>query len=173
MNVLLIDADLRRPSVHKVFKLPNEEGLGDYLRQRNEVLELPHKSRITEDDLFGPDSNIDVITAGKHISNPSEVLGGKRLKAMIEDARGKYDAIIVDTPPVLAVTDTLLISEVCDAVLLVGRINQTDRFSLRRAMDELNRVDTPVLGLVVNDMGPRDGYSAYYGSGYYGNYEGY
>ena len=173
MNVLLIDADLRRPSVHKVFKLPNEEGLGDYLRQRNEVLELPHKSRITKDDLFGPDSNIDVITAGTHISNPSEVLGGKRLKAMIEEARGKYDAIIVDTPPVLAVTDTLLISEVCDAVLLVGRINQTDRFSLRRAMDELNRVDTPVLGLVVNDMGPRDGYSAYYGSGYYGNYEGY
>ena len=172
MNVLLIDADLRRPSVHKVFELPNEHGLGDYLRQRTDVLELPHKNRI-KDPEFGADSNIDVITAGTRISNPSEVLGGKRLRAMIEDARGKYDAIIVDTPPVLAVSDTLLISEVCDAVLLVGRINQTDRFSLRRAMDELGRVATPVLGLVVNDMGPKDGYSAYYGTGYYGNYEGY
>ena len=117
------------------------------------------------------DTDVHVMTAGTQISNPAEVLGGKGLQGLINDARDKFDAIVIDSPPVLAVTDTLLISETCDAVVLVGRINQTDRFSLRRAMEELDRITTPVAGLVVNDMGPKDGYSPY--GGYFGSYGSY
>ena len=163
-KVLLVDADLRRPTVHKQLGLPNEIGLGDYLRDPTKNLGLRSYQRLEETDIYA-------ICSGTKISNPSEVLGGKRLKSLLDDARDEFDAIIVDTPPVLAVTDTLLIAEACDAVLMVGRIDQTDRFSLRRAMQELGRVTTPVMGLVVNDMKARGGgysYGGYYG--YYGSY---
>ncbi len=158
-RVLLVDADLRRPSIHTNFGLSNEWGLTSLLRSRPAAGGDSHGVGLPKSDL----PNLGVLTAGPEEAMPAETLGAAAMRDLLRGWRETYDYIIIDTAPVLAVTDALRLSPEADSVLLVMRSGQTTREALARACDLLNQAAVPVLGIVVNAVNYRTGaYYSYY-----------
>ena len=166
-RVLLIDADLRRPSIHKAFGLKPQVGLSNLLTGSSNlehtitcVPQLP---------------NLFLIPAGPPPPHPAELLGSNLMKQYIEQWRGEYDHIIFDTPPALSVTDSILLSVDMDCVVLVVRSGHTTKAALRRAHELLEQVNARVLGTVVNavDVNSPDYYHYYYYGSKYGGYGRY
>ena len=166
-KVILIDCDLRRPTVYKNLELPLSPGLSNLLvnEQRNVV----HNGVLHE--------NLSVIPAGDIPPNPSELLGSVRMQEFIRNAREKYDYIVLDTPPVNVVSDSLTLAPQSDGVLLVVRMNQSDRISVRAAIEQMEYAQVKILGVVLNGVKLAAGhhgdhrYSRYgrkYGYGKYG-----
>src|SRR5699024_3119377 len=116
-KVLLIDADLRNPTVHYTFRLDNLQGLSTIL-----VGESSFEEGISSTDI----ENLDVISCGPIPPNPSELLASQRMQAVLEKAKSFYDVVIFDTPPVLAVTDAQILANIVDGSLLVVRSRQTE-----------------------------------------------
>src|SRR5699024_5261211 len=116
-KTLLIDADLRKPTVHYTFRLDNLQGLSSIL-----VGETSWENAINTSDV----KNLDVISCGPIPPNPSELLGSRRMRALLQEANKLYDIVIFDAPPVLAVTDAQILANVVDGSLLVIRSNQTE-----------------------------------------------
>lgn len=158
VRVLLIDCDLRRPSLHDVFEIPSKPGLSDLLVGEADLSQVLTRTA----------AQISLIPAGVKPPNPAELLRSSAFGAVIARARDEFDQILLDTPPVLAVTDPLVIAPVVDGFLVVVRVDHTDRFALARSADELGRSNVPVVGLVLN-MVPTSGIYSRYG-GYYGYY---
>jgi succinoglycan biosynthesis transport protein ExoP len=163
-KVLLVDADMRRPTIHQTFKLRNRTGLSTVLTGSS-----------CADDLIVPSSilpNLFVLPAGPPPPHPAELLDSNMMRGLIETWRGQFDHIIIDTPPVLSVTDAVLLSAQMDTVLLVIRSAQTSKDALRRSRDVLAQVNARVMGVVVNaiDLQSPDAYYYYYGSNYAGRY---
>ncbi len=165
VRVLLIDADMRRPSVHGAFGLPNTSGLSSLLAgldQYESVLRT-----------FSPQPNLSIITAGPIAPNPAELLGSDRMRDLLAKLRTEYDHVILDTPPVIPVTDPAVLSAMVDAVLLVVRSGKTTKNALRHARNLLLQINAPVMGTIVNgaNMHSPDYYYQYYygyrGKGYY------
>ena len=156
-KVLLVDADLRKPTVHYTFRMDNIKGLSNIL-----VGDLTIPEAITADSGI---KGLDVISSGPIPPNPSELLGSKRMEKFIEDARGVYDVVIFDTPPVLAVTDAQILANKCDGSLLVIRSKQTEFEAAQKAVDALKPAKAKFLGTVLNDRDVKE--SNYYY--YYGN----
>jgi Mrp family chromosome partitioning ATPase len=126
-----------------------------------------------------PVANLDALTAGQHVSNPAELLASERLGQLIEEVRSRYDIVIFDTSPLLAVTDPWIISAVVDGILLVVQLGSTRRQDLERTMEVLRTLGAPVLGVVANGVTREQvgygltGYPYGYGYGYgqpYGSY---
>ena len=164
-KVLLIDADLRRPSQHKIHGLARGPGLTKVLNEQMPV----HKAvqpTATE--------NLDLLAAGEEVSYPAELLATDRLGTLLSELRQTYDLVIVDTSPLLVVTDPSIIAVVMDGILLVVRAAVTRRLDAERSQDLLKALETPVLGLVINGINPgQRGYGYGYGYGYlygYGTY---
>ena len=160
-RVLLIDADMRRPGVHANFGLENPRGLSDVLNGRVPVQQVVQ--RLAEPSLW-------VLTAGRPPANPSELLGSMRMNAMMTNARtGAFDWVIVDTPPVLAVTDALILTPWVTGVAVVVGSEMTSRSHVDRVMETLAPSAPRVLGIVLNRVDlvrNKYYYSRYYGPTY-------
>lgn len=140
-RVLLVDADMRKPTIHKTFGLTNEVGLSKVLSSNNSVLEMSRPSMV---------DNLSILTSGPKPPNPSELLGSTRMNQVIEEARHLYDIIIFDMPPVVTVTDAQIMASKADGTLLVVRENVTRKDALTKAKDLLEMVQAKVLGVVYN-----------------------
>jgi capsular exopolysaccharide synthesis family protein len=157
-NVLLIDADLRRPCVHQVFQVPNASGLNEGLRSGpdRKVPLMKFSERLT------------LLTAGRPDSDPMSILSGDRMKRVLEEAKAKFDWVIVDTPPVGLLTDAHLLSSIVDAVLMVVRAGHTPLPAINGAVDSVGR--DRVLGVVLNHAEISGLPGSYHAYNYYGSY---
>jgi protein-tyrosine kinase len=153
-KVLLIDADMRRPSLHTVFKVPNTRGLADALKARTD--EKVAAVTISE--------TLTLLPAGRPDSNPLGGLASDRMKRIVADAASRFDWVIVDSPPVGMLADARLVLETVDAALLVVRAGVTRYPDLEAAADTLGH--ERILGLVLNAVDPID----IRGQGYYRDY---
>src|SRR5690625_3129262 len=127
-KVLLIDADLRKPTVHYTFRLDNLRGLSNILVNEARLEETAHSTGI---------DHLDVISSGPIPPNPSELLGSKRMESFIEEASNLYDLVIFDTPPILAVTDAQILANIVDGSVLVVRSGQTENELAVKAKEAL------------------------------------
>ena len=158
-RVLIIDGDLRKPRIHKVFGDRNRLGLSDYLSGGAELTSVIRKSEI---------KNIYYIPAGPIPPNPSELLGSALFKEMMQVLAERFDHILVDAPPVLGFADSIVLSSAVDGVILVILFGKTQKIVLQRAKDGLLHADAKILGVVINrvDM-DLNGYRDYYGPYHY------
>ena len=164
-KVVLIDADIRKGRVAKYFKRKSSPGLSDCLSGQNTLDEVIHKSHLNE--------NLSYITCGTHSPKPYELLESDEMKKLIEDLRKEYDYIIIDTPPILLISDALAVAPFTDGVALVCRHQVSYVSDITRALNSLNFAHANVLGVIVNDYkAPKvakmyGGYKKYY---YYNSY---
>lgn len=154
-KTLLMDCDQRKPRVHKIFNLSNQKGLSNFLAGDANFEDSFHKTKIED---------LDIMTAGVRPPNPSELLGSKKMGEFINSLREKYDFIILDTPPVLMVTDAQLLSRCSDGSLLVVSSGEAQREGAMKAKDLLEQVNTKILGVVLNKVqeSSRSNYGYYY-----------
>jgi polysaccharide biosynthesis transport protein len=164
VRVLLIDADLRRPSVHKTLGMGPRSGLSNVLTGSATV-----QQTITPSPIL---SNLFILPAGTPPPNPAELLASSNLRELIDGLRDHYDHIIIDTPPTLSVTDAVVLSPRADATILVIRSGQTTKQALRRSRDILMQVNAHVAGVLLNavDLTSPDYYYYYEYQGKYGLY---
>jgi polysaccharide biosynthesis transport protein len=161
-RVLLIDADLRRPGVHRAFGIRQAPGLSELLT--GSILSL---SQAVVSQL--PVPHLSVLPAGSSPPNPAELLSTKEMWELLAQCRTEFDYVVVDTPPMLSVTDAVVLSRSVDSVMLVIRSGQTPREALRRTCEMLTRMNINLAGLVVNDLNARTlDMKYYYGYKYYG-----
>ncbi|ELK47520.1 CpsD/CapB family tyrosine-protein kinase [Halobacillus sp. BAB-2008] len=154
-KVLLVDADLRKPTVHYTFRTGNTHGLSNYLVGSQPLRELAHMSSVDK---------LDIMSSGPIPPNPSELLGSKKMIEFIEEAKKLYDLVIFDTPPVLAVADSQVLANHVDGVLLVVRSKQTEKEAAMKAKEQLVQTKANVLGAVLNDQEVKNSnYYYYYG----------
>lgn len=152
-KVLLIDCDLRRPTIHKKFALSNLSGLSNVLTQQNTIDEVIQKT-----DILG----MDVITSGPKPPNPSEMLGSNAMKELLKEFSKVYDMIIVDVPPVGIVTDAAVLTTMVDGVLLIVESSKVSIEAARHAKKLLEGVNATILGVVLNKVSTKDrGYYSY------------
>lgn len=151
-KVLLIDTDLRRPTIHKVFKLPNSLGIVNAVLNPEQINDI-----INVDVVPG----VDIITSGAIPPNPSELLGSNKCRMLIEQLKTIYDYIILDAPPLLAVTDAQILTTLSDGTLIVAFHGLTKKDELSKAKDLLEKVNGNILGVVLNGI-PQDDTNYYY-----------
>lgn len=157
-RVLIIDADMRRGYLHKYFNTDNQPGLADYLNGFQELDAI-----IKPTDISG----LSVITRGKNPTNPSELLSSAKFAAMLEQLTPMFDHIIIDTPPVLAVTDGIIISQYTGVNLVIARYAKTQMKELELTVNRFEQVGVKVNGIILNDIQRATGG---YGYGYGYNY---
>jgi capsular exopolysaccharide synthesis family protein len=159
-KVLLVDADLRNPSQHHTHGLHRRTGLTQVLADR-----LPFRRAVQPT----PIENLDLLAAGPDTPNPAELLATQRLITLVEETRQAYEIVVIDSSPLLAVTDPSLIAAVSDGIVLVVRASVTRRHAAEQTLELLGTLGTTVLGVVVNGVKPgRLGYGHGYSNGYYG-----
>ncbi|MBN2438781.1 MAG: polysaccharide biosynthesis tyrosine autokinase, partial [Deltaproteobacteria bacterium] len=160
-KILLIDCDMRRPRMHRVFNVPRDRGLSNI---------LAGTCGIDETLLHTAIPRVDIIPSGPVPPNPSEMLGSQSMFKIIETLRGRYDQIIIDSPPITAVTDSVIISRWVDGVLLVIRAGETHREIIKNGIGLLQAANARILGAILN--GVNMGRDSYYYYQYYYYYYG-
>ncbi len=183
LRTLLIDADMRRSTIHKVFGFKNRgPGLCDVLRGTVQ----PEAAIRTITDILMGDlgfdetlkvpglDNLNILTAGSLPTTPAELLASREMAPLLENLRTKYDLILIDTPPVLAVADAVILAPLSDAVALVYRVGKTARSVVVRAKQQLVETGSKVKGVILNNISQEIEmrYSYYYHYKYYGKYYG-
>ena len=164
-KVILIDADIRKGRVAKYFKRRSAPGLSDYLSGQNSLDEVVHHSHMNE--------NLSYITCGTHSPKPYELLESEEMKKLLNELKTQYDYIIIDTPPILLISDALALAPLTDGVALVCRHQVSYVSDIARALNSLTFAKANVLGVIVNDYKqPKSGkfyggYKKYY---YYNSY---
>ncbi|SHE82216.1 CpsD/CapB family tyrosine-protein kinase [Caloramator proteoclasticus] len=160
-RVLLIDADLRKPTVHKKFKLSNQTGLTNILIEDKNPFEVIQKY---SDNLY-------ILTSGILPPNPAEVVASNKLRNFINEMKNHFDYILLDSPPVIAVTDAQILSSFLDGVILVVSSGEAEKELVKKAKDLLDKVNANIIGVVLNklELKSRKGYGYYY---YYYGEEG-
>lgn len=153
-KVLIIDCDLRRPSLHKKFRLSNLKGITDCLIDKDNL-----KESIQEFT-----SDLSVISSGTIPPNPAEILGSKTFERFLKNIGSIYDYIILDTPPLLAVTDASILAGKADATIIVVKYGKTREKDINLAYKELKKVNANVVGSILNscDIKRTDSYYKYY-----------
>ena len=160
-RVCVIDSDLRRPSLHRMFGIANGEGLSNALVQGSSLAKVARPTRIP---------NLAVLTSGPLPPNPAELVASKRMHDFIEEGLQDFDLILCDTPPVISVSDGVSLAAQCDGVILVVRVGTVPRDVIRRAARQIEAVKGRILGVLLNSVNfRRDGY--YYD--YYRYYHAY
>ena len=159
-SVLLIDCDMRNPTVHKNFNLSNKVGLSSCISMGTPLAEAVQATKI---------GNLYALTGGVIPPNPSELLGSERMKALVDEAGELYDYVLIDTPPVLPVTDALIVSRVVDGMVLVIASGEVKVDMAREVKNQLVGAGANLLGVVLNKVrsehhGYGYGYYYYYGS---------
>ena len=163
-RVLLIDVDMRRHNLHEFFASDNSTGISDLII---DPLRLPEAIKKIEGV-----PNLSLITGGTLAPNPSELIGSDRMKKLIGDLRGQYDRIILDSPPLMAFSDSLLLSRLSDGVIMVAWGAKTPRGTIIKAADLLKGVNARILGLVLNKIDTVRHQSYAYYSYYYSDSKG-
>ncbi|MFN7209502.1 MAG: CpsD/CapB family tyrosine-protein kinase [Aggregatilineales bacterium] len=153
-RVILVDADLRRPSQSALWKLPNERGLSAAILENLPAEALPLQPT--------PVEGLRVLTAGAPVPNPADLLGSKRMEALIAALKAQADYVLFDAPPVLAAADAPLLATKLDAVLLVLQAGNTRRDRAQRAKEALTRVNARIIGVALTNA-PRDSLLSTYG----------
>jgi tyrosine-protein kinase Etk/Wzc len=156
-RTLLIDADLRRAVLDKAFDVPRSPGLTEVIIGEIPLADVVHETGVP---------NLSIVASGRFPPNPAELLGSARMQEILQDAKAHFDVVLLDSPPLLAVTDAAVLSTMVDGVVLVIRTERTKREAVRRALGHIRSVRGRLLGAVLNDVDMRSG--AYYGS--YGHY---
>ena len=163
-RVLLIDADLRRPVMHKIFGVNNHAGLTELLRnvklnELDECLDSWLDKVIQESQVEG----LWLLTSGPIPPNPSELLGSNTNRGLLSALKKRFDYLVLDSPPVLIVTDSVVLGAQVDGVILVVDGDRTQKNQLRQSVERMREVNAGLLGVVVNRLSPKmDGYSSYY-----------
>lgn len=161
-SVLIIDCDLRKPSTHKVFGINHTKGLSTYLSRDIEIDGLIHKLQIP---------NLSLLPCGPIPPNPAELISSERMKNLLQMLAGRYDHILIDSPPLIHVTDPVILSSLVDGVILVVHGGKSSRAVAQRARQELVSVGAKIFGVVLNNVDlRREGYDEYYYQRYYSNY---
>ena len=158
MSVVLIEADMRRPTFHKRFGVPDSTGLSELLRET-----------ATIDDVVVPSGipNLTLITAGAGVTNPSELLQGESFDRILATLRERFQLVVIDVGPVLAVSDPIIVAQKSDGMLLVVRSANDTRQQVTEAVETLRAANAKMLGCVVNTYGSGEGFER---RGYYGGY---
>jgi capsular exopolysaccharide synthesis family protein len=162
-KVLLVNADLRRSKLQYLFGLKNEKGLTDFLGGSASLVEVLQRQVLP---------NLDIINSGATPNNPSEILGSKKMKEFIRLMKEKYDIILFDTPPLLAVTDASALATETDGVIIVASAGTTKANDLKLITEFLLSIGVNILGVVLNNFDIRNA-SSRYSSGYHYGYYGY
>lgn len=165
-KVLIIDCDLRKPVQHKIFKTSNKMGVSNLMKNMVD-LDIEDESYFHKFKDEGTDGRLYLLTSGKSVPNPQELLSSDRFKELIEKFREKFDFIIIDCPPLNAVADAIPVSHVSDGTIFVTSAKDTDKRDAKNALQMLQRNGANVLGCVLTkvDTTTRSYYS------YYGKYE--
>lgn len=152
-KVLLVDCDLRKPRVHRVFDLNKEPGLIDYLVGEKKLEEITHKSEM---------KNLSIITSGTIPPNPAEMLDSKQMDEFLTKVRGMYDYVIIDSPPIIAVTDAEILAKKVDGAVLVVSSEITEFQMIDRANQLITHDNTTLIGTVLNNFDSKSAYGSYY-----------
>ena len=158
-RVTLLDADMRRPRVHKLYGLPNRNGLSGLFVDTRSILDGVLQRT--------PAENLSVVTTGDLPPNPSELLGSEKMNEIINQVMDVSDVLVIDSPPVMLVTDSAVLSQRVDGVLLVLRQGETNLDFARHSVEALRRVGANLLGVVLNGVPARSSRYGYY------RYQGY
>jgi tyrosine-protein kinase Etk/Wzc len=158
-KVLVVDGDLRRPTLHQHFGVAKTPGLSDLIVGRTQASESIHGTRF---------KGLQILACGYAAPNPAELLGSASMKQILNALRTCYDWVIVDTPPILAMADTPVLCPLVDGVVLVVAAESTSRPALVRALDQIASVGGKVTGVVLNKVDLKR--NSYYYSQYYGEY---
>ncbi|MCM3741814.1 CpsD/CapB family tyrosine-protein kinase [Oceanobacillus luteolus] len=155
-RVLLIDADLRKPTMHYTFRLDNLRGLSNVLVGENTLEEAVNQTDV---------ETLDVMTCGPIPPNPSELLASRKMENLLKEAKLSYDLVIFDTPPVLAVTDAQILANIVDGTVLVVRSGKTEVEAAEKAKESLAPAKAKLLGVVLNGREKKaSNYYYYYGT---------
>lgn len=155
LHTLLVDSDLRRPTVNANFGIDNPQGLSNYLSERNfDINSIIYKTSV---------KNLYVMPSGPIPPNPSELIGSKRMAELIKKLSEQLDLVIFDAPPVLSVTDAQIVSTNVDGTILVVRANRTEKNAVKEAVRLIKQVGGHIIGTILNDVEVK-------GGGYYGYY---
>lgn len=141
-KTIMIDCDLRKPSLHRKFKISNMIGLSDVLIGKENITDAIHEYC----------ENLDVLPSGKLPPNPSEMLGSRAMERLLGELKSKYDMIILDTAPLQAVTDAQILSTKVDGTILVVRAEKTKKDSVTQAKALLDQVNANIIGTVLNGV---------------------
>ena len=156
-RVLVVDADLRKPMVHRTFNISNDKGLSSLISNK--------EMKINDAIQYSADLNLYLLPAGPIPPNPSELLSSARMNRLMEEFKNYFDVVIYDTPPVNAVTDAQIMATKVDGVVLVVREGYVTKEEVRNSKAALDNVNAKILGYIANDKTISDssGYYAYYG----------
>ncbi|MEZ0092437.1 polysaccharide biosynthesis tyrosine autokinase [Streptacidiphilus sp. EB129] len=156
-RTIVVECDMRRPQVGRYLGLPNGAGLTDVLLDR---------ARLEDVVQTWGDDNLDVLTTGVLPPNPGDLLGSQKMEQLIEKLRARYEVVLLDMPPALALADAAAAGQYCDGAILVARHGRTRAAQLRRVCESLTSAGTPVLAGVLNMVRSRDAGGGRYGYGY-------
>jgi capsular exopolysaccharide synthesis family protein len=160
-SVLLVDADMRKPRLHGVFKVKNDKGLSTFLLGKTDLEGVVRKTQV---------DGVSLVTSGPYTPNPSELLSGHKMEEFIASAKAKFDYILFDAPPVAVVTDPVVLSRIVDGVVFVVESGKTSARMLSRVRQTMDAAKIRMIGVLVNRISPKtDGYHYYYHSQYYSN----
>jgi capsular exopolysaccharide synthesis family protein len=149
-RVCLVDSDLRRPSLHRIFGLDNGRGLTSALLEGVSLADVARPTRV---------AGLSLVTSGPLPPNPAELVGGKRMRELLDGATADFDLVVCDSPPVIAVADGVALAAQCDGVILIVRAGTVSHDVIRRATEQIQAVKGKILGVLLNDVDlDRDGY---------------
>ncbi|MEW5322184.1 CpsD/CapB family tyrosine-protein kinase [Geobacillus thermoleovorans] len=152
-KVLLVDADLRKPTVHYTFRLNNYAGLTSVLTSASSLSSTLQGTAV---------ENLTVLTAGPIPPNPAELLSSRIMDRLLHELQEMYDLVLFDTPPVLAVTDAQILANKCDGTVLVVASGKTEIAAAAKAKELLEAANAKLVGVVLNQRKQRDGSGYYY-----------
>ena len=156
-RVLIIDCDLRKPMQHKIFGLPNRQGVSNLFVEEFDLETVVQAT---------PVAGLEVLTSGPIPPNPSELLGSQKMQRLLEKVRGNYDLTLIDVPPVVAVADAAILSSQVDGVILVVKAGNTRIDMIKQGKELLENGNARVIGVVLNGMPiSKDDYAYYYNYG--------
>jgi polysaccharide biosynthesis transport protein len=157
-EVLIIDCDMRKPMIHKLARLEREKGLSTYLSGGGEIQNFIKRT---------PIPLLSILPCGPKPPNPSELISSENMKTMLNVLVDRYDYIIIDSPPLVNVTDPIILSTMVDGVILVAKAGKSKSETLRRALQDLSSVRAKVLGVILNHLDlRRENYEYYYANKY-------
>lgn len=152
-SVLLIDADMRKPTAHYTFNVPNTRGLTNVLTKQDSLEDTAIKTRI---------ENLSLLTCGPIPPNPAELLNSKMMSLFLKRAQELFDTIIIDTPPIMAVTDAQILASKCDGTIIVVSSGKTESEELKKSKELLTNAKAKLLGAILNNKKMDTGQYYYY-----------
>lgn len=141
-RVLLVDADMRRPTLHHTFQMPNKIGLSNLLLNKGRLQDSVKRSGVP---------GLDLLLCGQIPPNPAELLSTPKLDDLLDEMKSKYDIVIIDSPPLLSVTDSKILANKCDATVLVVNTGKSEKESIVKARDALVTSKAFIMGVVMNN----------------------